>query len=190
MTTTGICVTGFSYFNGKCYKLFDTLTNWDDAKYQCSCTGSYTLASITSAEENEFIKGLLSSGDSAWIGLNDKETQETYKWSDGTAFDSSTSYNNWDTNQPSNTNGKQDCVNMKDDGKWADIICTKDLKFVCKTSTASSTSVPVSTCTTPAPTTTVAVSTVSITIPPSDKCDSGWYHKGTKCYKLFSSEVL
>ena len=38
--------------------------------------------------------------------------------------------------QPSNTNGKQDCVVIRaSSGRWDDVVCSKDYKFVCKTST-------------------------------------------------------
>ena len=88
-------------------------------------------------------------------------------------------------------------------GKWDDVVCSKDYKFVCKTSTvrgrrgggrvrpsntddtsrqASSTAAPASTCTTPAPTTTFVA-------PATDKCDSGWLHHGNKCYKRFDTTV-
>ena len=177
-----MCVSGFSFFGGKCYKFFDTVTDWDSARYQCQCQGNYDLASITSEAENDFVKSLIGSNE-VWIGLNDKQTQETYVWSDGTAF----SYTSWDTNQPGNTNQKQDCVAMRASGKWDDLICTKDYRFVCETSTSTSTAAPVSTCTTPAPSTTAVVTT--ITIPETDKCDSGWLHSGTKCLKFFSTPV-
>ena len=141
------------------------------------------MASITSEAENTFVKNLLGSNSDAWIGLNDIATQETYVWSDGTAF----SYTSWDSSQPNNANQKQDCVLIKNTGKWDDVVCGGSRKFVCKTSTSTSTAAPVSSCTTPAPTTTVAATTISI--PPSDKCATGWLHFGTKCYKLFTAEL-
>ena len=107
--------------------------------------------------------------------------------------------------QPSNTNGKQDCVVIRaSSGNWDDVVCSKDYKFVCKTSTvggegalglqtltiphqASSTAAPASTCTTPAPTTTPT--TTTFVAPTTDKCDSGWLHHGSKCYKRFDTTV-
>ena len=161
----------------------DTATDWDSARYQCQCQGNYDLASITSDAENDFVNTLAGANE-VWIGLNDKQTQETYVWSDGTAFDTSV-FNKWDNNQPSNTNGQQDCVAMRTDGKWDDLKCNKDYKFVCETSTSTSTNPPVSTCTTPAPTTTPA----PLTIPETEKCDSGWLHSGTKCLKFFAANA-
>ena len=161
----------------------DIATDWDSARYQCQCQGNYDLASITSDAENDFVNTLAGANE-VWIGLNDKQTQETYVWSDGTAFDTSV-FNKWDSNQPSNTNGQQDCVAMRTDGKWDDLKCNKDYKFVCETSTSTSTNPPVSTCTTPAPTTTPA----PLTIPETEKCDSGWLHSGTKCLKFFAANA-
>ena len=52
---------------------------------------------------------------------------------------------------------------------------------------ASSTAAPASTCTTPAPTTTPT--TTTFVAPTTDKCDSGWLHHGSKCYKRFDTTV-
>ena len=184
-TTIGTCFTGFSYFNGNCYKLYDTTLEWSDASYQCTCNGANALASITSEAENTFISNLLGSTSDAWIGLNDLDTQDTYVWSDGTTY----SYTSWDDGQPSNTNNKQDCVVIRNTGKWDDVTCGGSRAYVCKTSasTSSTTVTPVYSCTTPA--TTTGAATTTFAIPESDKCDSGWYHLGTKCYKRFSDEV-
>ena len=187
-TTTaavGNCVSGFSYYNGHCYKLYETALEWSDASYQCQCNGGNALASITSTEENTFISNLLGSTSDAWIGLNDIDTQETYVWTDGTPY----IYNNWDDGQPTNTNNKQDCVIIKNTGFWSDVTCGGSRAYVCKTtaSTSTTTAAPIYTCTTPATTTEAAATTFSI--PESDKCDSGWYHSGTKCYKKFTEKV-
>ena len=177
-----MCVSGFSYFGGKCYKFFDTATSWDSARYQCQCQGNYDLASIASEEENNFIKSLIGANE-VWIGLHDTATQNTFEWTDGTVF----AYKNWDASQPNNAGGRQDCAVMRASGKWDDLICSKDYKFVCETSTSTSTEAPVSTCTTPAPTTSTVATTISI--PETDKCDSGWFHSGTKCLKFFTATV-
>ena len=93
-----MCVTGFTYFGGQCYKVFHEEADkigHDAAEYQCACRGGYSLAKIETAEENEFVKSLLL-GDDAWIGLNDKASQTNYVWADGSSLGS---YTNWDTSE-------------------------------------------------------------------------------------------
>ena len=177
-TTIGTCESGWSLFENKCYRFSSEATDWANAKYICECGGA-DLVAISSEAEDAFVNSLIGSEES-WIGLNDLATQETYVWTDGTTF----SYDNWNTNQPSNTNNKQDCVKIKTNGKWDDVTCKKEIKYVCEKGDSSMTRKP-STCTTPAPTT--GTSTVSTTQSPN--CDVGWYHHQGKCYKVMPEKL-
>ena len=172
------CESGWSLFGNRCYKFSPEATDWASAKYLCECGGA-DLVSIASQAEDNFVASLIGSEES-WIGLNDLATQETYVWTDGTTF----SYNNWNTNQPSNTNNNQDCVKMKTDGKWDDVTCSKSIKYVCEKGDSSVTKKP-STCTTPAPTT----STTTVSTTQSPNCDVGWSHHQGKCYKVMTDNL-
>eukprot|EP00091_Calanus_sinicus_P014755 TRINITY_DN32428_c0_g1_i1.p1 TRINITY_DN32428_c0_g1~~TRINITY_DN32428_c0_g1_i1.p1 ORF type:complete len:110 (+),score=17.02 TRINITY_DN32428_c0_g1_i1:173-502(+) len=66
-----------------------------------------------------------------------------YLWEDGATF----SYNNWFTNRPKD-NADQDCMKMKDTGTWDNVVCTKELPYVCQK--------PSQTCEVAATTTTIA----------------------------------
>ena len=95
-TTSGINTTGIcAHFGGSCYKIESSAVTWDEARQQCECSGGFSLATVTSAQENDFIQTLLGAGD-AWIGLNDIATQASYVWADGTSLGS---YSNWDTDR-------------------------------------------------------------------------------------------
>ena len=159
------------------------------AQYQCECTGGYTLANSPSAEVNTFLTSLVGSED-AWIGLNDKTTEGTYLWSDGSALGT---YINWKDNQPNSDSAvreNQDCVKIEGDnnGVWDDVLCTKSLISVCESSVPSSTTVPTSTCTTPTTTTVTTTPPVTVTAASTEKCETGWFHyaDGSKCVKLFT----
>ena len=159
------------------------------AQYQRQCTGGYTLANIPSAEVNTFITTLVGGVD-AWIGLNDKTTEGTYLWSDGSALGT---YKNWKTNQPnsdSSVRESQDCVKIEGDnaGVWDDVLCSKTLVFVCEASVPSTTTTPTSTCTTPTTTTVTTPEVVTVTAATTEKCETGWFHyaDGSKCVKLFT----
>ncbi|XP_078615913.1 C-type lectin lectoxin-Thr1-like [Branchiostoma floridae x Branchiostoma japonicum] len=117
---------------------------WHDAAYRCRRNGAY-LASITSKEENYFIKGLISNAPDkgVWIGL--RKNGRAWKWNDGSRF----SYQNWDHGEPNNDfwNGGEDCVNIWSKtgknwtntlrwtyGKWNDNKCKETFPYICEKS--------------------------------------------------------
>ena len=97
-------------------------------------TGS-TLASIQSADENNFILSLrtskmASAGWSFWIGATDRKKEGDFKWIDGSPW----SYTNWRSpDEPNDADSGEDCSAMQTSGKWNDISCdTKVPGTVCK----------------------------------------------------------
>jgi hypothetical protein len=71
-----------SIFGDHRYQVIDTLMTWEQAQEYCTQQGGY-LATITSAEEAEFISGLLGGDNSAhWLGgLN--SSGGTWHWDNG-----------------------------------------------------------------------------------------------------------
>eukprot|EP01083_Nonionella_stella_P009367 27006_1 len=59
--------------------------------------------------------------DQYWIGLNDVETEGTFLWIDG----SEVVYLNWDSDQPDNAGGVEDCGENAN-GKWNDVVCSQN----------------------------------------------------------------
>lgn len=81
---------------------------WPDASNYCKSQGG-ELASIHSEEANNFIRaacqrsvtamgGIQDGHDSCWIGANDRDTEGTEIWSDGTEID----YDDWHEGEPNN----------------------------------------------------------------------------------------
>ena len=176
------------HLRSQCYKLYTEKLSWDSAQYECSCTGGHSLAKIESVEENTFVNSLLG-GEDAWIGLNDKTTEGSYVWTDGSALGT---FKPWDSSQPNpDTSDNQDCVKIEggNSGSWDDVGCNGAKKFVCESDVASSSSTQANTCT--SPTTAASTSTVAVTTPNSEKCDNGWWHyaAGSKCVKVFTNKV-
>ena len=60
---------------------------------------------------------------SFWIGLSDVVTEGIYVWN---STGNTTTYTNWGSGQPNNTNGSEHCTlaNMSEDGQWHDVTCT------------------------------------------------------------------
>lgn len=131
-----------------CYKSFLS-ANFDEAEQVCLSSGAH-LASIHSTTENRFVAGFTRTGEEysssnslTWIGLHQANypADTTWTWTDGTAVD----YLNWAPTQPSNSDGKEHCVEIYSDHlgkdpakdnsfqKWNDYQCTETLRaFVCK----------------------------------------------------------
>ncbi|XP_065651901.1 von Willebrand factor D and EGF domain-containing protein-like isoform X1 [Hydra vulgaris] len=69
---------------------------------------------------------IFSSSDNA-KGLNDIQTEGTYKWSDNTTA----LFFNWENKEPTELDGDEDCVETNRDG-WNDLNCNATLGFICK----------------------------------------------------------
>ncbi|XP_078380544.1 uncharacterized protein LOC144663458 [Oculina patagonica] len=128
--------TGVSYScnNGSCYSPFSDEKDWNNANTSCEANGAH-LVKIESADENDFIKSLVGEVD-YWIGLTDAETENEFKWSDGSEL---TGYKNWMSSDPNNYNN-QDCVAIVNgnfygavyDGEWHDDKCSKAKGYICE----------------------------------------------------------
>ena len=53
------------------------------------------------------------SGNGAWISLNDRATEGIYTWDKSSSY-----YLNWNTGEPNNNKGNEDCVEMGRNGGW------------------------------------------------------------------------
>ncbi|XP_071501609.1 echinoidin-like [Diadema antillarum] len=136
------CPPLWTAFHGMCYRYFSAVrVTWEEAERQCqsftkpcwdegATTGQLGhLVSIHSQEEMDFlitlfdsIRNKRASGNQlAWIGLNDKTTEGSFVWSDG----SEVNYTFWYPNEPNNQGGVQHCANFCShfDYKWDDLQC-------------------------------------------------------------------
>ncbi|XP_073325542.1 C-type lectin lectoxin-Phi1-like [Pagrus major] len=98
--------------------------NWTEA--QSYCRDHHTdLASVRNTAENQKVKDVVPSGQTAWIGL----FRDSWKWSDG----SNSSFRYWDQGEPNNNGGKDACAvaDLDRDGKWWDTRCDWKRWFVC-----------------------------------------------------------
>ncbi|XP_019619607.1 PREDICTED: fibropellin-1-like [Branchiostoma belcheri] len=135
------CQGGWSEYNNHCYKLFKDKVSWSTANERCKQHGA-NLASVTSADENNFIARLISDGDLVWFGL--KTDGNGWKWTDGSQY----TYNNWAPGEPGQSFVLQSrkCANMyaKDGGwyflrawgekgEWNEDECSCHRPYVCKT---------------------------------------------------------
>ncbi|CAM2105345.1 unnamed protein product [Caretta caretta] len=104
---------------------------WKEALTSCTKEDG-DLASIHNIKEHSFIVSQLGykPTDELWIGLNDLGIQMYFEWSDKMPV----TYTKWLRGEPTHANSRQeDCVVMKgQDGYWADNVCDKKFRYICK----------------------------------------------------------
>ncbi|TFK09509.1 pseudouridylate synthase 7 homolog-like protein [Platysternon megacephalum] len=101
--------------------------NFDSLKQRCSQAGGQ-LASPRNAAENAAIQQILVLyNKSAFLGINDIQTEGRFKYLNGENI----VYSNWQTGEP-NDNGVEDCVEMYSNGKWNDKSCGEKQLIVCE----------------------------------------------------------
>ncbi|CAI5655383.1 unnamed protein product [Oreochromis niloticus] len=121
------CPVGWSSFSHSCYLLSERSGSWDAARKDCRDRGA-DLVVIDSPEEQTLLSMITIKN--AWIGLNDKEQEGTWKWVDGTPL----TLMYWATTQPDN-GGKQDCAYVRKDERryWGDGWClTDNRQWICE----------------------------------------------------------
>ncbi|XP_037077113.1 C-type mannose receptor 2-like [Pollicipes pollicipes] len=98
-------------WQGSCYRLTYDAVPWHGVRGDCKVFfRSADAASVTSKDENDFIKNL--AGQKAvWLGL--RSTNNLLTWTDGTAV----SYRNFPGSR-TQTKGAEDVVQMEPSGRW------------------------------------------------------------------------
>lgn len=133
--------------DGHIYALYNEHLTWTDAESRCQQMGGH-LVTIKSAEEQALVEDLMKYGvkDQYFIGCSDAATEGTWKWIDtnetffvGTgASGTDSGYNNWDTGEPNDGSGIEDCGGIYGTtGKWNDFSDTtsEKLGFICEIDT-------------------------------------------------------
>lgn len=131
--------------NGHAYIVINQTMTWTQAKAKAE---TYTfggqqgyLATITDPIENDFVYEAIDE-QTGWIGANDIASEGVWRWvtgpEAGTQFWSGNfsgtsvndAYTNWDTGEPNNSDGDEDCGQFWEDGHWNDIGCNTTRPFV------------------------------------------------------------
>nr|QNH72435.1 toxin candidate TRINITY_DN18450_c0_g1_i1.p1 [Pachycerianthus borealis] len=136
---SGCCPDGWVPNDGACFLFYTYGTKtWPEAKDFCREWGS-ELVTIKSSQHQDFIwqqiKYMVSSSQKRkfWIGLNDRKSEDVWEWTDG----SKDEYRLWQTGQPNDISGDQDCAELGTydmDGTWNDSKCENKNWFICKRS--------------------------------------------------------
>ncbi|XP_072038339.1 echinoidin-like [Amphiura filiformis] len=161
-TSVGTCPPLWTRFQNNCYRFYGGPADWESAERQCRetyhCSGEFSahLGSIHDFEENNLIYNLWQSSlvaglnesafeplanraNGVWLGMEDRESEGNYTWSDG----SSVNLYYWVPGQPTNrmiddTGNGEDCIMMwktemfNTVDKWNDAPCYYLFPFICK----------------------------------------------------------
>uniref|UniRef100_A0A8C1DUL2 C-type lectin domain-containing protein n=1 Tax=Cyprinus carpio carpio TaxID=630221 RepID=A0A8C1DUL2_CYPCA len=121
-----LLLTGKNSFQYK-FKYVKNNKNWHDA--QKYCRSNYVdLATITDDTENTHLAYEIEReyDSEAWIGLSKK--QGLWQWSDQTSAVSWSSIT-WQSGQPDNVNGNEECACAGTEGQMADDTCSTSRAF-------------------------------------------------------------
>uniref|UniRef100_A0A672G0C2 Collectin-12 n=1 Tax=Salarias fasciatus TaxID=181472 RepID=A0A672G0C2_SALFA len=123
-------------YSDKCYFFSKDLHNFDDAKRTCESTSASLLIinddeeqvnpALQMAAEADLSKGYF------WMGLTDREEEDTWRWVDGTE----PTFTKWKAGQPDNWGHGhgtgEDCAGLIHEGLWNDFFCEDLISYICE----------------------------------------------------------
>ncbi|KAK7933324.1 hypothetical protein WMY93_004220 [Mugilogobius chulae] len=133
------CADDWTRFGSRCFKYIQETKTWIDAEKSCQTLGA-NLASIHSAEENDFILDMIQKETGArtrtWIGGSDAAKEGIWLWTDGSVWD----YTAWHSGEPNNVANNEHSlmVNLHSTPKfWNDFPGSHALFYMCAKKTVS-----------------------------------------------------
>lgn len=82
---------------------------------------------ITTKAEQDFVSGR---NGVSWIGLHRGESEDEWKWVDGTGL---VDHGFWQKDEPNNSDGEEDCVEVSSAAMaWNDVPCKRKFSWVCE----------------------------------------------------------
>ncbi|XP_069857965.1 C-type lectin domain family 4 member G isoform X1 [Dipodomys merriami] len=124
------CPTSWLTFQGSCYYFSEQKATWKVAQNHCASQGAH-LVVIRDLEEQDFLNKH-TRGQGYWLGLRAVRLQgkiQGYKWLDGVSL----TFSHWNTGEPNDSRGQEDCVMMLPSGLWNDAPCSSEKdSWICK----------------------------------------------------------
>ncbi|XP_032424163.1 CD209 antigen-like protein C isoform X2 [Xiphophorus hellerii] len=128
-----ICPAGWMMFNSSCYFLSTSSGSWNKAREDCRNRGG-DLVVINDDDEQNFLSTIINK--ETWIGLNDIETEGSWKWVDDTPLNQLLT-KHWSNTQPDNGGGdpqwgEEDCAHIQTNKLWNDRKCSSSMQWICE----------------------------------------------------------
>ena len=113
--------------NLKCFKYCGDTTYPTYAEESCRAQGGH-LASIHSAEEQNFLVQTFNPSSEVWIGAVDPHHNSGWEWTDGTPFD----FSYWGSGEPDG--GQYYTTMTTSSGRWSDHTYDHYCQYICQLS--------------------------------------------------------
>ncbi|XP_072479152.1 pulmonary surfactant-associated protein D-like [Notamacropus eugenii] len=102
--------------------------NFDQATKSCQTAGGI-VASPRNEAENKAVQNIVSRYNKlAFLGMTDIKTEGKFIYSTGEPL----LYSNWNSGEPNNTGGAENCIEIFADGKWNDKSCADSRLIICE----------------------------------------------------------
>uniref|UniRef100_UPI00404ABE10 virginiamycin B lyase family protein n=1 Tax=Flavobacterium sp. TaxID=239 RepID=UPI00404ABE10 len=120
--------TKMGIFGGHTYYISNTANDYASNVAAANGITDANLVTITSSDENNFLVTYLQNNTiaNAMIGLNDIAIEGFFVWNNGEIG----IYSNWANEQPSNSSGNEDAVEINSNGTWNDIPTTETRRVI------------------------------------------------------------
>ncbi|XP_027880148.1 CD209 antigen-like protein E [Xiphophorus couchianus] len=127
------CPAGWRTFSCSCYFLSTSSGSWNKAREDCRNRGG-DLVVINDDDEQNFLSTIINK--ETWIGLNDIETEGSWKWVDDTPLTQLLT-KHWSKKQPDNGGGdpywgEEDCAHINTEKLWNDRNCSSSMQWICE----------------------------------------------------------
>lgn len=131
------CRKGWKALDCVCYKVFNQIASFDDAREVCQTFDGGILALPKTDRIQVFLEVMMQEyrASAFWIGLNDQKVENEYSWSDGTVFNWRKDYHRFVKGKPDKTYKTEDCFEEKKAANefiWNDHHCQKLNAFICQ----------------------------------------------------------
>ncbi len=118
-------------YDGHAYQFCTGADRWNGAREACDEFAGYHLVTLDDAAENAWVAASAATFSNApwWIGLNDREKEGEWRWTDGQA----PSFTAWAEGEPNNSWGNEDCAELTPGAaSWNDEGCNEFQNYVCE----------------------------------------------------------
>ncbi|XP_018613168.1 collectin-12-like isoform X1 [Scleropages formosus] len=125
------CPQPWKLFRDRCYYFSSERADFEEAEKNCGSRSS-SMIIISDMEEQQWVQREAAGRSFFWLGLTDREEEDTWRWVDGTL----PVFTRWKPGQPDNWKSRdpqgEDCAGMVHQGYWNDFFCHDRLGFICE----------------------------------------------------------
>ncbi|XP_051829791.1 pulmonary surfactant-associated protein D-like [Antechinus flavipes] len=112
----------------KIFKTSGFKGNFDEAMKSCKTAGGI-VASPRNKAENKAVQEIVSTyKELAFLGMTDTKTEGKFIYPTGEPL----GYSNWNSGEPNNKGGGENCIEIFSDGKWNDKPCEEPHLIICE----------------------------------------------------------